>query len=269
MLANAAQHTPPIPCPPTTPLTVVGRSEIIPLPPAIPPRPGGWYPPIKTLLEAGFALCLLLILSPLILVLALLVRLTSRGPSFYSQMRLGRDGRLFRIYKLRTMIHNCELRSGVQWSPPGDPRVTFLGRFLRPTHLDEFPQLWNVVKGDMSLVGPRPERPEFATSLDKLVPGFRARLLVKPGVTGLAQVQLPPDTDVHSVRRKLAYDLHYIGRMTWWLDLRLIFCTGVHMFGVPFRWLTRLCNLPSPERDPRPTWVPPEPFAAVTSAEAS
>jgi lipopolysaccharide/colanic/teichoic acid biosynthesis glycosyltransferase len=265
MPANVATHSPPISCDPCTPVAPSNHPDIYFVQPALPPRPSGWYTWGKVIFETTFAFSLLLVLTPVILLLALVIRLTSRGPSFYSQVRLGRDGRPFRIYKLRTMIHNCEHQSGAKWSRPGDPRVTFLGRFLRPMHLDEFPQLWNVVKGEMSLVGPRPERPEFLPSLERQVPGFRSRLLVKPGVTGLAQVQLPPDSDVHSVRRKLAYDLHYIGQMNFWLDLRLIFCTGLHMIGVPYGVLARLCGLPSPERDPRPKWVT-EPFA-VTSPE--
>jgi hypothetical protein len=106
------------------------------------------------------------------------------------------------------------------------------------------PQLWNVLRGDMSLVGPRPERPEFVPSLERAVPHYRDRLVVRPGVTGLAQVQLPADTDLASVRRKLAYDLYYIRHVNFWLDLRLMLCTGVRMFGVSFDVLCRLFGLP-------------------------
>jgi lipopolysaccharide/colanic/teichoic acid biosynthesis glycosyltransferase len=173
------------------------------------------------------------------------VRLTSRGPAFYAQTRLGRNGVPFRIFKVRTMQHNCERASGAQWSRPGDPRVTLIGQFLRRTHLDELPQLWNVLRGDMSLVGPRPERPEFIPSLRQAIPHYCDRLLVKPGVTGLAQVQLPADTDLNSVRRKLAYDLFYIQRINLWLDLRLIACTAVHMLGVPYHVLCWLFRMPS------------------------
>src|SRR5262249_14297707 len=153
----------------------------------------------------------------------------------------------FRIYKLRTMTHNCEKISGARWSTPGDTRITWLGRFLRRTHLDELPQLWNVLKGDMSLVGPRPERPEFLPELERAVPRYRERLHVKPGVTGLAQVQLPADVDVASVRRKVAYDLHYIRRLGFWLDLRLIACTALRVLGFPYHRGARLFRLPSPE----------------------
>ncbi len=210
--------------------------------PGLPPRT--WYLYVKMGLEFTIALVLLALSLPLICVLAVLVKLTSRGPAFYSQVRMGRHGRTFRLYKLRTMFHDCEKATGPRWAVPGDPRVTPLGRFLRRTHLDELPQLWNVLKGEMGLVGPRPERPEFVPELEKAVPHYRDRLLVRPGVTGLAQVQLPADTDLASVRRKLAYDLYYIRYINLWLDLRLICCTGVRMLGIPFHVLGRLFALP-------------------------
>jgi lipopolysaccharide/colanic/teichoic acid biosynthesis glycosyltransferase len=171
------------------------------------------------------------------------VKLTSRGPAFYSQFRLGLNGRPFRIYKIRTMRQDAERHSGACWSTRGDPRVTLLGRFLRKTHLDELPQLWNVLRGDMSLVGPRPERPEFVPTLERAIPGYRDRLLVRPGVTGLAQVRLEADTDLDSVRRKLLYDLEYVRTVSLWLDVRLVICTAFHMAGVPYRTLGRLFGL--------------------------
>jgi lipopolysaccharide/colanic/teichoic acid biosynthesis glycosyltransferase len=212
--------------------------------------PATWYVAVKGVADFLLAVVLLILAAPVILVCGLLVRLTSPGPALYTQVRLGQRGRPFRIFKLRTMRTDSETVGGAQWSRPGDPRVTFIGRLLRRTHLDELPQLWNVLKGDMSLVGPRPERPEFVPGLEQALPGYRNRLLVKPGVTGLAQVQLPPDTDVHSVRRKLAYDLHYLARIGVWLDLRLILCTAFHMLGVPYATLGRLFLLPRPESTP-------------------
>ena len=160
-----------------------------------------------------------------------------RGPVFYVQTRVGRHGRPFTLVKIRTMVHDCEKSSGAQWSRPGDSRITRVGAFLRKTHLDELPQLWNVLRGDMGLVGPRPERPEFVPTLERAVPHYRDRLAVRPGVTGLAQTQLPADTDLESVRRKLAYDLYYIRHLNWWLDFRLVACTALRMFGVPFHML--------------------------------
>ena len=128
-------------------------------------------------------------------------------------------GQEFVIYKIRTMIHNCESLSGPRWTIPGDPRVTPIGWLLRCTHIDELPQLLNVLRGEMSLIGPRPERPEFVAQLEKTIPGYRNRHIVLPGITGLAQVQLSPDTDIDSVHRKLLYDLHFVGNLGLWLDL--------------------------------------------------
>jgi lipopolysaccharide/colanic/teichoic acid biosynthesis glycosyltransferase len=206
-----------------------------------------WYATLKVVPEFVVALGLLVAATPVILFCALLVKLTSRGPAFYSQVRLGRYGRPYRIYKLRTMQHGCELHSGPQWSSAGDRRVTPVGRFLRRAHLDELPQLVNVLRGDMSLVGPRPERPEFVPALETALPHYRDRLLVRPGVTGLAQVQLPADTDLRSVRRKLAYDLYYVRGMGWWLDLRILACTAFKVVGASFEVLRIAFLMPSEE----------------------
>jgi lipopolysaccharide/colanic/teichoic acid biosynthesis glycosyltransferase len=206
-----------------------------------------WYIRSKVVLEFLAAAFLLVLTAPLILVSALLVKLTSLGPAFYTQTRLGRGGRPYTIYKLRTMTHNCERHSGARWATVGDPRITRLGRFLRKSHLDELPQLWNVLKGDMSLVGPRPERPEFVPALEQAFPHYRQRLLVRPGVTGLAQIQLPPDTDLESVRRKLAYDLFYVRQASLWLDLRILAGTAFKMVGTPFPFLRKLFLIPRVE----------------------
>ena len=203
-----------------------------------------WYLPIKAGLELLFALTLLIVALPLIGLLAALVKLTSRGPAFYRQTRVGQYGQLFSIIKLRTMVDNCESLTGARWCIPGDPRVTRFGQFLRATHLDELPQLFNVLHGDMSIIGPRPERPEFLPKLERSVPGYRNRLLVRPGVTGLAQLQLPADTDVESVRRKLRYDLYYVEHASFWLDLRILLCTGLYALGVPFRAAGKLFGVP-------------------------
>jgi lipopolysaccharide/colanic/teichoic acid biosynthesis glycosyltransferase len=205
---------------------------------------GGGYTTIKFVGDILAALILLAMTLPLILLAAILVKLTSRGPVIYSQTRLGREGRLFVIYKIRTMTHDCESLTGPKWSVPGDDRVTWIGRILRSTHIDEFPQLWNVLRGEMSLVGPRPERPEFAAGLDKVLPLYGNRLLVRPGITGLAQVQLPPDTDVASVRRKLAHDLYYVRYMNFWLDLRLLLATAFAVLFVPAGLTLFLLALP-------------------------
>jgi lipopolysaccharide/colanic/teichoic acid biosynthesis glycosyltransferase len=203
-----------------------------------------WYLPCKAAAEISLALVLLIIAGPVILLSALLVRLTSRGPAFYWQTRLGRHGEPYTIYKLRTMYHDCEKHSGPRWSTAGDSRITPLGRLLRRTHIDELPQLWNVLRRDMSLVGPRPERPEFVPQLAAAIPLYRCRLLLLPGVTGLAQVLLPADSDLDSVRRKLAHDLYYVRRCHPWLDLRLVLATAFHMVGVPYSVLGAVLCLP-------------------------
>ncbi len=149
------------------------------------------------------------------------------------------------MYKIRSMVHNCESSTGAQWSLPGDSRVTLIGQFLRRTHLDELPQLWNVLRGDMSLVGPRPERPEFFPGLERAFPRYRGRLAVQPGLTGLAQVQLPPDTNLESVGRKLACDYVYIRRLSFWLDARILLCTALKVLHIPLAVPRRLLCLPN------------------------
>jgi lipopolysaccharide/colanic/teichoic acid biosynthesis glycosyltransferase len=183
-------------------------------------------------MDRVLASILLILTAPVMLTAMVLVRLTSHGPAIYSQTRLGLEGRRYAIYKIRTMYHDCEQLTGPRWSTPGDPRVTPVGRILRASHIDELPQLWNIIKGEMSLVGPRPERPEIAADLEKVVLCYRDRLRVRPGVTGLAQVQLPPDVDIDSVRRKLAYDLYYIERISPWLDLRIMMGTALGVCGI-------------------------------------
>jgi lipopolysaccharide/colanic/teichoic acid biosynthesis glycosyltransferase len=194
-------------------------------------------PAWKSTLDFVLACVLLVCTAPIVVAAMLLVRLTSRGAAIYTQTRLGENGRHYKIYKIRTMYQDCERQSGPRWSTPRDPRVTPLGRFLRVTHIDELPQLWNVLRGDMSLVGPRPERPELAVGLELALPCYRERLAVRPGVTGLAQVQLPPDTELESVRRKLACDLYYIEHISPSLDLRIVMATALGIFGIPF-WIT-------------------------------
>ena len=225
------------------------------------------YLPLKRAADLLMASILIVAAAPFVLVCAGLIRITSRGPAFYTQMRLGLLGKPFLIIKLRTMTHNCEKTSGARWAMRNDPRVTMIGKLLRLTHFDELPQLWNVLKGEMSLVGPRPERPEFIPTLEKSIPNYRRRLLIKPGVTGLAQVFLPPDTGIQSVATKLQYDLHYVGIMNLFLDLRLILATALQAVGVPcplVRWTLFLPKPKTPGSQPpiaqtRPVSHPSEP----------
>jgi lipopolysaccharide/colanic/teichoic acid biosynthesis glycosyltransferase len=207
----------------------------------------GWYAGVKVALDYTVAFLLLPLATILVALAAIAVKATSSGPVFYTQTRIGLNGRRYKILKIRTMYHNCEAGSGIQWSQKGDKRVTRIGKILRLTHIDELPQLLNVLWGEMSLVGPRPERPEViqAKGLDHLVPGYKHRLLVKPGVTGLAQLQLPADTDVTSVRYKVVYDLYYVQNQNLLLDLRLILATVFKASGMGPRILRWVFLLPS------------------------
>jgi lipopolysaccharide/colanic/teichoic acid biosynthesis glycosyltransferase len=198
----------------------------------------------KHLVDRGIALVLLMPALPLMAVLILLIRLTSRGPGLFAQTRVGQGGRIFTMYKLRSMRIDAEAKTGPAWSATGaDPRVTKLGYWLRRLHLDELPQLFNVLKGEMSLIGPRPERPEFVHVLADQIPGYLNRLMVHPGITGLAQINLPPDSDLESVRRKLIVDMDYIHSASLWLDLRIMVCTALRMLWIKGPVITKALGL--------------------------
>lgn len=223
-----------------SPSTTDGQGQI--LVPHVQPR--GYFT-CKLVVDFVLAAVLLLVTGPIILICALLIKLTSRGPVFYSQVRLGLGGRPYWIWKLRTMYDQCELQSGVQWSQAGDPRITPLGRFLRRTHLDELPQLWNILRGEMSLVGPRPERPEFIPNLAKAIPLYEMRMAVRPGVTGLAQVQLPADSNLNSVRTKVGYDLYYVHHAGLVMDLCILGGTAFKILGSSFQRIRYFFRLPT------------------------
>jgi len=212
------------------------------------------YMRAKAAADWACALALTVVATPIVAGLGLLLKCTSRGPVFYTQSRLGLNGKTFQIYKLRTMTHMCEADGGPAWSVAGDPRVTRVGRWLRDTHLDELPQLLNVLRGEMSLIGPRPERPEIAERLEQYVPRYRERLGVRPGITGLAQVRLPPDSGLESVCQKLAHDLAYMEHMSPWLDARIAVSTVLCLSADAANLLAR-----------RLVWrfVPTEPIEAV------
>jgi lipopolysaccharide/colanic/teichoic acid biosynthesis glycosyltransferase len=222
---------------------IAEKATAVPPPPAPPviAVPGA-YESVKTVLDWIAALFLLILTAPLVFFAMILVRLTSPGPVIYSQTRVGKNGRPFRIYKLRTMTHNCESLTGAQWCKPGDSRITRVGRWLRKTHIDELPQLWNVLKGEMSLVGPRPERPEFLPTLEMAIAQYRERLRVKPGLSGFAQLQLPPDTDLESVRIKLAYDLYYVRHLGFLFDLAVYVGTLGKLLGLSMNSIRCLCR---------------------------
>lgn len=208
----------------------IGRrvSGTIEAPPRMCPR-HRWYLPFKFVCEWVAALVLLVPALLVIGLAGLIVKLTSPGKVFYRQRRMGMNGRVFTMMKIRTMIENSEAATGPVWSQPGDPRVTRVGRILRDTHLDELPQIWNVLRGEMSLVGPRPERPEIVATLKGTIPRYCDRLAVRPGLSGLAQVELPPDADQTTVRKKLAYDLHYVSHVSPWLDGLILVSTALYL----------------------------------------
>jgi lipopolysaccharide/colanic/teichoic acid biosynthesis glycosyltransferase len=212
--------------------------------PGYEPTSRPWFDRFKDLTDLCLGVVLLVASAPVLAAAALLVRVTSRGPVIYRQTRLGQGGRRYTIFKLRTMKHNCEAKSGIRWATKGDSRITPAGKFLRATHLDELPQLWNVLRGEMSLVGPRPERPEIADKLADAILEYHERTSVKPGVTGLAQVLLPADTGLDSVRRKLMVDRAYIRHRSLWLDIRILVGTWLHVFKVPATLIRGLLAFP-------------------------
>lgn len=205
-----------------------GRAPAGPVP-VPPPSP---RERVKAGADLALAGLMLVPAVPVLLVCAALVKLTSAGPAIYAQARVGRGGRVFTLYKIRTMRRDCERLTGPQWSAPGDPRVTPVGRVLRALHLDELPQLLNVLRGEMSLVGPRPERPEIVKQLREVVVGYDRRHAVRPGITGFAQIHLPPDTCIRSVRNKLAYDLFYVRNRSWGMEALILLATGLKALGL-------------------------------------
>ena len=167
----------------------------------------------------------LILALPLIPLIILAIRLDSEGPAFYTQTRMGRGGSLFKLWKFRTMRVDAEFATGPQWAGDNDPRVTRVGRFLRTSRLDEIPQLWCVLRGDMAFVGPRPERPEFIEMLSEKIPFYRVRHMVRPGVTGWAQINYRYGSTVEDALEKLQYDLFYIKNASLGLDLLILFQT--------------------------------------------
>jgi len=183
----------------------------------------GWNMVLKKGFDTGLSLSLVLLTSPLLLVLAIIVKLTSRGPVFYAQERMGMDGTTFSMLKFRSMRDDAELKSGPVWAAAGDGRRTAIGRFMRKTSLDELPQLFNVLKGDMSLVGPRPERPVFIHEFRKSIPRYMLRHKVKSGMTGWAQVNgWRGDTDIG---KRIDFDIYYIEHWSLFFDFKIVWLT--------------------------------------------
>jgi exopolysaccharide biosynthesis polyprenyl glycosylphosphotransferase len=180
---------------------------------------------VRRVLSIFISLIGLLLTLPLLPFIMLAVRLDSKGPVFYTQTRVGKGGKLFKVVKFRTMRQDAESGTGAQWAANNDPRVTRVGKFLRTSRLDEIPQLWCVLKGDMAFVGPRPERPEFIEELSKKIPYYGVRHMVRPGVTGWAQVKYKYGSTIEDAREKLQYDLFYIKNASIGLDLLIMFQT--------------------------------------------
>jgi len=177
---------------------------------------------IKYLVDFLIALTGIVLVSPILPVIYVAIRLTSSGPALYKQLRVGKGEKIFVIYKFRTMCSNAEEKSGAVWAQSDDSRITSLGHFLRKTRLDELPQLFNVLKGDMSFSGPRPERPEFVDILKKEIPYYSKRHAIKPGITGWAQINYPYGASVEDAKEKLMYDLYYIKNHSIFLDFLIV-----------------------------------------------
>lgn len=191
-----------------------------------------WEKKIKRFMDIVISIIFLIISSPIILITSFAIRLESKGPIFYKQERSGLDGKGFKIIKFRSMRTDAEKASGPVWSTKDDPRITKVGKFIRKVRIDEIPQMVNILKGEMSLVGPRPERPFFVEQLSKEIPFYKRRLKVRPGLTGWAQVKHKYDENVEDVKEKLRYDLFYIENMSLSNDFKILFRTVfVVLFG--------------------------------------
>lgn len=181
---------------------------------------------LKDLFEKLLSLVLLLIFAVPMSIVVGLVRWTSPGPAIYTQRRVGKGGRIFTVYKFRTMRSDAEKGTGATWSRKGDPRQTWVGKWLRRSRIDELPQLLNILRGDMAFIGPRPERPEFVEELKKKLPFYHHRHFVKPGLTGWAQVSFPYASSLEDSKEKLRYDLYYVKNMSLFFDFLILLATA-------------------------------------------
>jgi exopolysaccharide biosynthesis polyprenyl glycosylphosphotransferase len=191
-----------------------------------------WEKKLKRVLDIVVSLIILTITSPVILIISAAIKIDSPGPVLFKQERCGQNGKIFKIYKFRSMRNDAEKSTGPVWSQKGDPRVTKVGKFIRKVRIDEIPQFINVLKGEMSIVGPRPERPYFVEMLSHEIPYYQRRLKVRPGITGWAQVKHKYDETIEDVKTKLRYDLFYIENMSLRMDFKILFRTiFVVLFG--------------------------------------
>jgi len=180
---------------------------------------------VKRAFDVTASLLLLILTLPVILVTALAIKLESRGPAFYRQRRVGLYNQAFDIVKLRSMRQDAEVAGKAVWAEKDDPRITRIGRFIRKVRIDELPQTWSVLKGEMSFVGPRPERPQFVEQLEQQLPYYAERHMVKPGITGWAQINYPYGASIEDARHKLEYDLYYAKNYSPFLDLLILLQT--------------------------------------------
>lgn len=176
---------------------------------------------LKRIIDVAISFSCLLFLLPFLLILVFFIKVTSKGPVFYKQVRVGKNGSLFTMYKFRSMYNDAE-EYGPEWAGENDPRITFIGRIIRKVYIDEIPQMINVLKNEMSLVGPRPERPHFVEILKKEIPYYYKRLTIKPGMTGWAQIKHKYDSSLDDVIEKLQYDFYYVENMSLKLDFKII-----------------------------------------------
>jgi len=184
-----------------------------------------WEQRIKRLMDISVSLVVLIVFLPLWLLVALIIKLESPGPVLFKQKRVGKDGKIFTIYKFRSMVQDAERETGPVWAGERDPRVTFFGKIIRKLRIDEIPQFFNVLMNDMSLIGPRPERPFFVDKLKREIPLYTRRLRMKPGITGWAQIKGGYDTSIENVKKKLEYDLFYIENVSLRMDLKILLNT--------------------------------------------
>ena len=184
-----------------------------------------WEKFTKRLMDLAISLSVLVIMMPVIVVISIAIKWSSAGPAIYSQNRVGKNGKQFTMYKFRTMYNDAEANTGPTWAAENDPRVTKVGAWLRKTRLDEIPQFYNVLKGEMSLVGPRPERPFFVEEFKKEIPMYTRRLRVRPGITGWAQVKWKYDSSLDDVKEKTKYDLFYVENMSLRMDFKILINT--------------------------------------------
>ncbi len=184
-------------------------------------KPRSTYLLLKRILDLSLIVVFLPVIIPLMLITALIIKLESKGSVFFWQKRVGLNGNVFNMLKFRSMTENSE-KDGLQFAKDGDKRVTRFGRLIRNTRIDEIPQLWNIIRGEMSIIGPRPEQEIFVEDFKRSVPGYSSRHVVRPGITGLAQVEQGYVDDEQGTRTKLIYDLHYIKNISFKMDIKII-----------------------------------------------